>query len=476
MYRPLLALLFVATQVGIGRADPSPRLKASWQEKEARVEVFSPDGRSLVSYGSEGTRLRDAATGTVQSVLTTGPVRLQGAVFSPDGRLLFAKVPSERHRPVEVYDLRVWDTATGKEFSTFPHVSEGVNVSTEYFVLSNDGKTLAFVDNSERLPMVVKTLKRTFDGPMVAYNASGGLPRVTIWDVAAWKARATVDGGAPMAFSPDGTILVTGARDWHDPTAKIWDATTGRPRGEFDSGAPWMKPLSFSPDGKYLAVGRSRNQELYELASGRRWSVAALGGRDDAPVFSPDGRLLFPGGLPRIDPQILRVEGYYCYDLSTLPPKRVELETGELVISPDESRYAVLRGQRGGREPPALSLYELPSLREIGRPEVAGRLVGAGFSPGGRWLALLVGRHEALPAGTGTRYLLDVRLVDPATARLVATIPAPGETWGNYGWKFSPDGKCLAIFYRTGSNVSRPGDPDPSSRPMAVELWEIEPR
>jgi WD40 repeat protein len=388
-------------------------------------------------------------------------------------------VYSERHRPVGVFDLKVWDAATGREFATFPYVCEQTNVSTEFFTLSSDGKSLAFLDNSERLPMDVKTSKMTFDGSRdftVAYNASGGLPRVTIWDVTAWKATATVDGGAPMLFSPDGMMLVTGARDWHDPTAKIWDATTGRPRGEFDSGAPWMKPLTFSPDGKHLAVGRPQNQALlYELSSGRRWSVAALRSRDNTPVFSLDGRLLFPGGLPRIDPQIRWQVGYYCYDLAALPPRRVELEPREMVISPDGSRYAAVRGQRGGREPLAVSLYELPSLREIGRTEVAG-LVGAEFSPDGRWLALLAGRHEAIPAGTGTRYLLDFRLVDPATSRVVATIPAPGESWGDCGWKFSPDGKSLAIYYRTGSNVSRPGDPDPFDRPMTVELWEIEPR
>ena len=122
-----------------------------------------------------------------------------------------------------------------------------------------------------------------------------------------------------------------------------------------------------------------------------------------------------------------------------------------------------------------MAMHDLPSLREIGRVEADG-LVGAGFSPDGRWLALQVGRQEELPPGLGTRYLLGIRLLDPATARVMVTIPSPGGTWGNHGWKFSPDGKSLAVYYHTGSNVSRPGDPNPSDRPMTLEIWEIQPR
>jgi hypothetical protein len=71
--------------------------------------------------------------------------------------------------------------------------------------------------------------------------------------------------------------------------------------------------------------------------------------------------------------------------------------------------------------------------------------------------------------------MLEIQLLDPATAHVMVTIPSPGQTWGNYGWKFSPDGKSLAVYYRTGSNASREGDPDPIDRPMTLELWEIQP-
>ena len=166
---------------------------------------------------------------------------------------------------------------------------------------------------------------------------------------------------------------------------------------------------------------------------------------------------------------------YDCFDLATMPPKRLELGSAELAISPDGRRYASLRGERGTGAPIIVALHELPSLRGIGEVEADG-LAGAGFSPDGRWLALLVGRIEVLPPGPETRYVQEIRLIDPATARLRLTIPSPGQTWGNYGWKFAPDGKSLAVYYRTGSNVGSLGDPDPSDRPMTVEIWEVPPR
>jgi hypothetical protein len=119
-------------------------------------------------------------------------------------------------------------------------------------------------------------------------------------------------------------------------------------------------------------------------------------------------------------------------------------------------------------------MHELPSSREIGQVEAEG-LLGAGFSPDGRWLAFLVGRNEERPDGSGTRYVREIRLIDPATARVTVTISSPGENWGNVGWKFSTDGKTLAVYHGTGSNVSRPGEPDPSDRPLIVELWKIGP-
>ena len=108
---------------------------------------------------------------------------------------------------------------------------------------------------------------------------------------------------------------MTGSRDWKVPVAKVWNTATQLPIADLAGKAQWVKPMTFSPDGKYLAIGGFGDQTLWELPMGPKWTVAT--GRFDfgAPVFSPDGRVLFPVGIrakeesfPESGASLLRLE------------------------------------------------------------------------------------------------------------------------------------------------------------------------
>jgi hypothetical protein len=185
-------------------------------------------------------------------------------------------------------------------------------------------------------------------------------------------------------------------------------------------------------------------------------------------------RLSFPNGIPGVASGVARGRGYSCYDLATLPPKGLELEPGAPILAPDGSRYAVVFDCGGLWASSTVMLHDLPSPRASGRIEMAG-LIGAGFSPDGRRLALLSGRNPMTPPGLETRYDLELRLLDPATARVLVTIPSPGQTWGDSGWKFSRDGTYLAIHYRTQIDDDRPGDPNPPNI-TKIDIWDLRPR
>ena len=94
-----------------------------------------------------------------------------------------------------------------------------------------------------------------------------------------------------------------------------------------------------------------------------------------------------------------------------MPPARIELAAGELIISPDGRRYAAASGDRRAGRPSTVTLYNLPSLHETGHIDVE-RLIGAEFSPDGRWLALLVGRNEVVASASQNRYRQEIQLLD----------------------------------------------------------------
>jgi hypothetical protein len=124
-------------------------------------------------------------------------------------------------------------------------------------------------------------------------------------------------------------------------------------------------------------------------------------------------------------------------DRGQKPTSIVDHTPGELAIAPDGRRYAAVLGERGKGTPLTLVLRDLPSLRESGRLEVNG-LDGAGFSPDGRWLALLVWRDRVIrprpawrprsrlrgrPGGTTAGSSLPTGRLWPFTTGLGATSP-----------------------------------------------------
>ena len=138
------------------------------------------------------------------------------------------------------------------------------------------------------------------DGKTLASAPGGGCVDyvVRLWDPATGRElrrcaghTSTVDS---VAFSPDGTRLVTGGVD----QVRVWEAATGKevaaPRGHTKS----VLRVAFSPDNKTLAsVGDDETVRLWDWPSGKeRHALAGHAGQVTAVAFSPDGRLVASGG------------------------------------------------------------------------------------------------------------------------------------------------------------------------------------
>jgi WD40 repeat protein len=110
------------------------------------------------------------------------------------------------------------------------------------------------------------------DGDRLAVSSAGG--NVAVLDATTGKLAYPLltadDFGVTyaIAFSPDGSVLVTGGQD---ARIKSWDARTGRALGVL--GSPTAGPinaLAFSPDGRTLAVAAQESQVLlYEFKTRR---------------------------------------------------------------------------------------------------------------------------------------------------------------------------------------------------------------
>jgi WD40 repeat protein len=113
------------------------------------------------------------------------------------------------------------------------------------------------------------------------YLASGSLDKtVRLWEVASGRAVRTLHGHTEavvsVGFNPDGQYLASGGIG---QTVKLWEVKSGRevrtlqrtPQGHTSGFLHWgVSPLTFSPDGQYLASGNLDNTvKLWETESGR---------------------------------------------------------------------------------------------------------------------------------------------------------------------------------------------------------------
>jgi WD40 repeat protein len=345
------------------------RFSAAWQ----RSVAMSTDGRflavpvddssatftdprtpSISHYGSR-IRLYDLAADKYVDRFPAFKGAAQDLAFTKDGKQL---VTSEGSGAM----VRIWDVETGKEERSF-HILPDALKKQSYFVrqaqLSPDGKTAAV------------TYEEYLGGRL------GGIagPRqiVRLWDVATGKELSELNGGHPVAFSPDGRLVVTagGNHVCHVATGKciatlpgdlhiqaaafsrdgrflatavpggvlqIWEVATWTKRNEFKGHRDQVTTLTFAPRGQLLSGSLDTTVLAWDMRPPRvadsvslesAWS--ALAAREAGESFRSEGKFL---SAPAETVQLFAEK---VKPAAALDPKRIQRLLAEL----DSDKFAV---------------------------------------------------------------------------------------------------------------------------------------
>lgn len=285
--------------------------------------VFSPDGKTLITGGhgkgvfSTGVvKLWNVATWKERETLKMQSLSLCSLAISPDGN----KMATGGGHPIPTGatpgGVILWDLMAGKQQERF---SEGSPIYSVAF--SFDGKTLAGggykililwdvgtqkVRARLKVPRpTIKAVAFSPDNKLLATGGSQGRESdrrdegvVQLWDVATGKELAVLEGHRyyvnTLTFSPDGKTLAVGGGGQKHPELKLWDVANKKERVSLQGHNEWINAVAFSPDGKILAsAGQDQTVKLWDVETGREG--VTFRGHTSAVLsvaFSPDGRTL----------------------------------------------------------------------------------------------------------------------------------------------------------------------------------------
>ncbi len=195
-------------------------------------EVFSPDGKTLISSSGNKIRLLNIETGAEREIVTSEhdedsddhkPL-IRTVAFSPDGEKIVSGTMGGR--------VQLWDVETGAELSSFfeeiPPKDNSYRDSNPIFNLafSSDSSLIA-VGSNKRLRLIGRAKQPHFRE--VTFDNKSSCDK--------------------CIFSPDNTILIVG---FWGGNIELWDVHTGDLLSTLEGHSVSVEDLSFSDDNKTL--------------------------------------------------------------------------------------------------------------------------------------------------------------------------------------------------------------------------------
>jgi WD40 repeat protein len=297
-----------------------PTYKQVGHSRRVTNIAFSPDSSRLVSASYDKTvRVWDLETSRTRHVLRGHSSYAYNVDWSDDGK----RVASVQLSGSTVAIL--WDPETGKKVRQIDNVPSHAmdlvfrNDGKEVVIAGRKGGVKAYDTESGKsvYRVSVDTDGRRSYFYTVALSPNGrmfaafGRQYLKLMDLDTKTAytlptnERIMYGHQNASFSPDGYLMAwSGVGQTH-----VIETISGREVMGFDRGKGRRNAVTFSADGRYLAVShKSDNIDVYDLARGKR--VARYGGHGDGGSgrrnysrygtsclrFSPNGNMLASGG------------------------------------------------------------------------------------------------------------------------------------------------------------------------------------
>jgi WD40 repeat protein len=293
-----------------GREDRTPAEKANALDWVA----FSPDGQTLISTGEGKIGLWEPLTGKPRAFVDAQLPFATQKTLSSDGKMLALSEPNKGQ-------ILLFDVATGKLVCRLG----GQLGRVDFCRFSPDGSRLAAGSSQENIVRVWDTARgkelicqegQSKPGSLAFAPDSKTLasasvqPRgdntVRLWDLATgkefWRQKTHAWAAMDMTFSPDGRTLALGGglpgRSNQPGEVHLWEAATGKALRRLEGHRDQIRSLAFSADGRMLATGSlDQTIRLWEVATGgerrrfqnQKQSITGVS-------LSPDGRLLASAG------------------------------------------------------------------------------------------------------------------------------------------------------------------------------------